>query len=314
MGTDENNPHAGADGHAAAPISRAPGEGAADAVVVFNLSDSTGVTAETLGASLVAQFPTVRFVTRTYPFIATANQANTIVSGIDELIVAGRRALVVCTVIDPGIRAILTATLAPVVDLFTENIQILERALGVPAVYALGRAHGQGDLGIYQQRMKAIEYAIEHDDAQSLRNLDAANVILIGPSRCGKTPTSMYLALQHGLFVANYPLLEEDYQTPGLPTPLKALAKRCVGITTTPLRLSQVRSERRPGSTYASLSQCTFEVRHAESLYRTHRIPLISSAVASVEEMSAVILHTLHLPGIGDALLGSSAEPNPKRR
>jgi regulator of PEP synthase PpsR (kinase-PPPase family) len=141
--------------------------------------------------------------------------------------------------------------------------------------------------------MAAVEYAIEHDDGQSMRALDKAEVILLAPSRCGKTPTTMYLALQHGVFVANYPLVEDDFDTTELPRPVRQLRDRCFGLTTTPARLSQVRQERRPNSRYASLEQCTYELRQADSMYRAHRIPVINSAAKSVEEMSTVILQTL---------------------
>ncbi|MGO1315840.1 MAG: kinase/pyrophosphorylase, partial [Cellulomonadaceae bacterium] len=141
----------------------------------------------------------------------------------------------------------------------------------------------------------AVEYAIEHDDGQSLRALDKADIILVAPSRCGKTPTTMYLALQHGLFVANYPLVEDDFSTADLPRPIAAYRNRCFGILTTPQRLHQVRSERRANSTYSALETCVFELRRAEALFGAHRIPSVNSANMSVEEMSATILHTMKI-------------------
>ena len=143
--------------------------------------------------------------------------------------------------------------------------------------------------------MRAVEYAIEHDDGQSSRALEFADVIIIAPSRCGKTPTTMYLALQYGLLVANYPLTDDDFPTDGLPRLVAPYADRCYGLTTTPLRLSQVRHERRPDSRYASLAQCTLELRRAEELYRRTRVPCLNSSTKSVEEMSAIILQTLKL-------------------
>ncbi len=136
---------------------------------------------------------------------------------------------------------------------------------------------------------------VEHDDGQSLRALDIADVVIVAPSRCGKTPTTMYLALQYGLLVSNYPLTDEDFPAEGLPPSIAPYAARCFGLTTTPLRLSQVRHERRPGSRYASLAQCTIELRRAEDLYRRNRIPFLNSSTKSVEEMSAVILQTMKL-------------------
>jgi len=157
------------------------------------------------------------------------------------------------------------------------------------------RLHGVGDVKRYNTRMAAVEFAIEHDDGQSVRALDQADVILVAPSRCGKTPTTMYLALQHGVFVANYPLVEEDFDTSELPRPIRELRDRCFGIVSTPARLSQVRHERRPNSRYAALEQCSYELRRAESMFAIHDIPVINSAAKSVEEMSTVILQTLSL-------------------
>ncbi|WP_336510678.1 kinase/pyrophosphorylase [Microbacterium luteum] len=158
-----------------------------------------------------------------------------------------------------------------------------------------GQYHGLGDLEQYFRRMRAVEYAIEHDDGQSGRDLASADVIIVAPSRCGKTPTTMYLALHYGLLVANYPLTDDDFPTDGLPRIVAPHADRCFGLTTTPLRLSQVRHERRPNSTYASLAQCTLELRRAEDLYRRTHLPFLSSATRSVEEMSAVILQSMNL-------------------
>ena len=144
--------------------------------------------------------------------------------------------------------------------------------------------------------MKAVEYAMEHDDGQSFRALEKAEIILVAPSRCGKTPTTMYLALQHGIFAANFPLVEDDFGSESLPAPLVPFLKKCFGLTSTPLRLSQIRTGRRPASSYASLRQCEFEIRNAERMYIAHGIPHISSANMSVEEMSAVIIQRMNLP------------------
>jgi regulator of PEP synthase PpsR (kinase-PPPase family) len=141
--------------------------------------------------------------------------------------------------------------------------------------------------------MAAIEFAIEHDDGLSGRGLERADVVLLAPSRCGKTPTAMYLALQHGLFVANYPLVDEDLETTDLPRPVRELRDRCFGLTSTVSRLSRVRQERRPDSRYASEEQCRFELRRAVSMYETHGLPTVDTSAASVEEIAAVVIQTL---------------------
>lgn len=199
------------------------------------------------------------------------------------------------TVKSAGILAELARSGAVVIDLLGGHLRELEAALGSSASDQLGQYHGVGDIERYFARMRAVEYAIEHDDGQSMRALDIADVIIIAPSRCGKTPTTMYLALQYGLLVANYPLTDDDFPSDGLPRPVEAHAAKCFGLTTTPLRLSQVRHERRPDSTYSSLAQCTLELRRAEDLYRRNRVPFLNSSTKSVEEMSAVIMQSMRL-------------------
>src|SRR6478736_6052993 len=236
--------------------------------VAYFVSDSTGITAETLGSALLANFPGVGFQRHTIPFVDTVNGARNVVSDIERAASVGADPIVFATVKSAEILAELTRSHAVVIDLLGGHLRELEAALGSTASEQLGQYHGVGDIEQYFARMRAVEYAIEHDDGQSLRALDIADVIIVAPSRCGKTPTTMYLALQYGLLVANYPLTDDDFPTDGLPRPVAKYARRCFGLTTTPMRLSQVRHERRPRSRYASLEQCTLELRRAEDLYR----------------------------------------------
>ena len=262
---------------------------------VFFLAGGTGISAETLGNMMLQQFPSVAFTRRKIPFITTAEQAEQVVIELDAAITESVMPLVFSTVSDEDVRAALQTTGCAFIDLFGSHLDTVERVLHVNATHGVGALHGVGDKGRYDARMKAIEFAMEHDDGASLRNLDQADLILVAPSRCGKTPTSMYLALQHGLKVANYPLVDEDFDAGGIPRPIRGLVDKCYGLLSTPARLSQVRTERRPGSTYSSLAQCSFELRRAEALYRAHRIPSINSASMSVEEMAAVIMQTSRL-------------------
>lgn len=261
----------------------------------YFVSDSTGVTAETLGNALLVNFPGIPFARHTIPFVDTADGARAVVADIDRDAAAGRAPLVFTTVKQAALRGILASSKATIIDLLAGHLTELEQALGTTASEQLGQFHGLGDTEQYFARMRAVEYAIEHDDGQSARALDQADVVIIAPSRCGKTPTTMYLALQHGLRVANYPLTDDDFPSEGLPKLIAKYANRCFGLTTTPLRLSQVRHERRPNSRYSSLEQCTLELRQAEDLYRRNRVPFLNSATKSVEEMSAVIMQTMKL-------------------
>jgi [pyruvate, water dikinase]-phosphate phosphotransferase / [pyruvate, water dikinase] kinase len=268
--------------------------GVAPPVPVFFLSDSTGISAETMGNALLIQFPDLRFERRLIPFITSVEEARRVRAILDAAAARPVTPLAFSTIAVEEIRQELLRTKCPLVDFFGMHMESVESILGAKGIRVAARLHGMGDVKRYNARMAAVEYAIEHDDGQSMRALDKADVILVAPSRCGKTPTTMYLALQHGIFVANYPLVEEDFASAELPRPVQALRDRCFGLTTTAARLSQVRHERRPNSRYASLEQCSYELRQAEAMYRNHRLPVINSSTKSVEEMSTVILQTLN--------------------
>jgi regulator of PEP synthase PpsR (kinase-PPPase family) len=262
-------------------------------IPVFFLSDSTGISAETMGNALLLHFPDHRFERTLIPFITTPDDAREVVAQIDASMDDGVTPLVFVTAALDDVRQELHKSRAPLIDFFDMHMLEVERILGVRGARTPARLHGVGDVKRYNARMQAVEYAIEHDDGQSVRSLDKADVILVAPSRCGKTPTTMYLALQHGLRVANYPLVEEDLASTDLPRPIRHLQDRCFGIITSAARLHAVRTERRPDSSYASLRQCAYELRRAEELYQMHHLPVIDSSAKSVEEMSTLILQVL---------------------
>ncbi len=262
-------------------------------VPVWFLSDSTGISAETLGNALLIQFPDVVFDRTTVPFISTPEQAREVVSRLDASMDGAVTPLVFCTAAEDEVRRELHRTRAPVIDFFDMHMNRIEGILGRRGVRQPSRLHGLGDLKRYNSRMAAVEFTIEHDDGQSLRALEKADAILLAPSRCGKTPTSMYLALQHGLFVANYPLVEEDLEASTLPRPVESLQDRCFGITTSVDRLSRIRNERRPGSRYSSVEQCRWELRRSTRLFEAHGVPVIDASSRSVEEMATLIIQTM---------------------
>lgn len=263
------------------------------AVPVFFLSDSTGISAETMGNALLIQFPQITFERRLIPFISSTAEARRVVRILDEAMDSGVTPLAFATAAQESIRRTLHTARCPIIDFYAMHMERVEAVLGVEGDHRPAQLHGVGDVHRYNQRMAAVEFAIEHDDGQSLRAVDRSDVILLAPSRSGKTPTTMYLALQHGIYVANYPLIDEDLEESDLPRPVRDLKDRCFGLLTTPARLSQIRQERRPNSRYASMEQCTWEVRRAEALFRRHRIPTLNSSNKSVEEMSTVILQSL---------------------
>jgi [pyruvate, water dikinase]-phosphate phosphotransferase / [pyruvate, water dikinase] kinase len=262
-------------------------------VPVFFLSDSTGISAETMGNALLIQFPELRFERTLIPFISTVEEARRVVRMLDGLMGGPVVPLVFTTAAVDEVRRELAKTQAPIIDFFEMHMSKVEEVLGQRGIHQAARLHGVGDIKRYNNRMAAVEFTIEHDDGQSSRAMEKADVILLAPSRCGKTPTSMYLALQHGLFVANYPLVDEDLERDHLPGPVRDYRDRCFGLITTVDRLSRVRGERRPGSHYASVEQCRWELRRAKQLYAAHRIPVVDTSARSVEEISTVIMQTL---------------------
>ncbi|MGQ0622219.1 MAG: posphoenolpyruvate synthetase regulatory kinase/phosphorylase PpsR [Panacagrimonas sp.] len=257
---------------------------------VFFLSDGTGITAETLGTTLLTQFDGVPFKKTTLPFINTIDKARSTVEYIDYLGLTEPRPIVFSTTVNEEVRAVLRTCKALFIDLFDSYIHAVEQELGQKSTHAQGRAHGVGDSRRYDARIEAMNFAMEHDDGQSTRDMKKAQVILIAPSRCGKTPTTLYLALQHGIFATNFPITEDDLEAQKLPASLKGLTDRCFGLTSDPERLHQIRSERRPGSKYASLAQCAYELREAERLYQRNNIPFVSAATRSIEELAAIVI------------------------
>jgi regulator of PEP synthase PpsR (kinase-PPPase family) len=277
-----------------ARMARDQSPNAVDVVPVFFLSDSTGISAETMGNALMIQFPELRFERTLIPFISSVEDARRVVKLLDAAMDSPVTPLAFTTTAVEEIREELHKSRCPLIDFFDLHMSRVEAILGVRGMRVAARLHGVGDIKRYNSRTQAIEYAIEHDDGQSVRAVDKADVILLGPSRCGKTPTTMYLALQHGMLVANYPLVEEDLEAPGLPRPVRAFRDRCFGLVSTAARLSQIRQERRPNSRYASLEQCDYDLRRAQALFRAYRIPVIDSSAKSVEEMSTLILQTIN--------------------
>ncbi len=261
---------------------------------VFFVSDSTGITAETFGNSILNQFAAKpRHVRR--PFIDTADKGHQVVREINHVAeVEGKRPIVFVTLVDREVLDIVkTHSRGLVLDMFNTFIEPLEAEFGITSNHRVGRFTDVAKSQEYTDRIEAINYALAHDDGQSARNLASADVILVGVSRSGKTPTSLYLAMQHGIKAANYPLIPEDFERGELPSTLAPYKTKCFGLTIDAVRLAQIRNERRPDSKYASIENCRFEVKEAESMMRREGIAWLSSTHKSIEEIAATILRDL---------------------
>ncbi len=260
---------------------------------VFFISDGTGITAETMGNSILAQFAIKpRHIRR--PFIDSVDKAYQVVREINATGVReGKRPIVFITMANDDVMPILKTCDGKVFDVIQTFVAPLEEEFNMKSNHRVGRFSDPSQDTGYNERIEAINFALEHDDGQSSRSLDAADVVLVGVSRCGKTPTSLYLAMQHGIKAANVPLIPEDFDRGFLPTMLKPYKKKCFGLTIEPQRLSQIRNERRPGSKYASLENCRFEVNQAEAMMRREGIDWLSSTHKSIEEIATTILRDI---------------------
>ena len=263
---------------------------------VFFVSDGTGITAQMLGHSLLTQFEGVEFNPVTLPFVDTTEKAEDCLARIEAESANGNgQPIVFSTLVNQDVRQVVRRANALFVDFFETFIDPLEAGLGVKSSHTIGRSHSAMDKKEYQQRIEAINFAMAHDDGASHRELGQADVILIGVSRSGKTPTSLYLALQFGVKAANYPLIPEDFQRMKLPEALRQQKPKLFGLTIAPERLHEIRKERRPDSRYAALDNCRYEVEEAESLMRREGIHSINSTTKSIEEIATTILRELRI-------------------
>lgn len=255
------------------------------------LSDGTGITAETLGHSLITQFENIEFEKQTIPYIDSVQKAETVVLRINQTFEEqGIRPLVFMTLVNPEIRQHIKKANACVFDLFSTFIGPLETELLEKSSYTVGRTHGVADDKSYSHRIEAVDFALAHDDGIKTRGYEKADIILIGVSRCGKTPSCLYMALQYGILAANYPFTEEDLMGFKLPEVLRSYKQKLFGLTIDTQRLQQIRSERRPNSKYASAEQCRLEVTEVETMYQREKIPYINSTKYSIEEIATKVL------------------------
>ena len=259
---------------------------------VFFVSDQTGVTAETLGHSLMTQFEGLEFRPVTLPFVSTLDKAREAVRRIDRAAQEeGQRPIVFSTLVQDELRDVLIGANALFLDLFSAFVGPLERELNTRSTHRAGRAHGIADLAAYTTRINATNFALANDDGTG-GDYTHADVVLVGVSRVGKTPTCVYMALQYGVFAANYPLTEEDLEAGKLPKRLEPFRAKLYGLTIRAERLQQIRSERRPDSRYASRAQVQYELRAADAHFNRYSVPTLDTSESSIEEIASRIMNS----------------------
>ena len=249
--------------------------------IVFIVSDGTGITAENFSQSILAQFEAT-FKHIRVPFVDSSDKAHDAVSSINQ---AASKYEVQPIVFSKANGLIL--------DMFQTFVAPLEQALGVKSTHAMNRLHHNADTEAYKNRIEAINYSLAHDDGQSNKNLAEADVILVGISRVGKTPTSLYLAMQYGMKAANYPLIPEDFERGQLPKDLIPFRSKIFGLMIDAERLSEIRNERRPGSNYAKLENCRYEINEATAMMKKESIPWVATTSKSIEEIATTVLQSM---------------------
>lgn len=264
---------------------------------VFFVSDHSGVTAETMGHSLLSQFELLTFQAETLPFITSPDRAREALMAINAAAArTGVPPIIFSTLVREEERTIVKQAQGLFLDFFDAFLSPLESELGQKSLHALGRAHGMIDMASYMQRIDATNFALANDDGSRSREFGRADVVLIGVSRSGKTPTCLYLALQYGIYAANHPLTEEDLEHMEVPRSLRMHRQKLFGLTIEPERLQEIRATRRPGSRYSSAQQVRFELRAAEQLYGRFGVPYLDTTRCSVEEISSRILQATGVP------------------
>jgi [pyruvate, water dikinase]-phosphate phosphotransferase / [pyruvate, water dikinase] kinase len=261
--------------------------------IVFIVSDGTGITAENFSQSILAQFE-AGFKHIRIPFVDSVDKAHDAVSSINQASSKyGVQPIVFTTLVNSELNAIVAKANGLILDMFQTFVAPLEEALGIKSTHAMNRLHHNADTEAYKNRIEAINYSLAHDDGQSNQNLSDADVILVGISRVGKTPTSLYLAMQYGLKAANYPLIPEDFERGRLPTDLAPFKQKIFGLMIDAERLSEIRNERRPGSNYAKLENCRYEINEATAMMKKESIPWVVTTSKSIEEIATTVLQAI---------------------
>jgi len=262
----------------------------------FFISDGTGITAEVLGNSLLSQFESVDFEEITIPYIDTLEKVEGVIEKINAAgDVDGIRPIVFDTFVNADFRAMIAKARAYNIDIFSTFLKPLEKELDTASTYTVGKSHAINQVDRYKARIDSVNFALDNDDGARTQQYKEADIILVGVSRCGKTPTCLYMALQYGVRAANYPLTEEDMSRDDIPDILKQFKDKLYGLTIDPFQLAAIRNERRPNSRYASLDQCDLETRTVERYFRQNDLPSINTTNFSIEEISTRIMADAHL-------------------
>ena len=280
----------------------------ADNYTVYFVSESTAITSKALGSSLLSQFPGATFERHLVPFINTVDRAIEFIADIEQVYIStGKYPIVFATMPDPEIDALFKLAHCHYYELFVDFVNKLSSDINLTSVKQSGLQHGLVNRRMYDNRIDIVNYTLSHDDAISLNNLSLADVILVGVSRSGKTPTCLYLALHFGIRAANYPLTADDFNRQDFPQPIKDNLDKLLALTILPNRLSEIRMKRSPGSQYALLANCQSEIRSALKLFSRYNLEVLDTTSSSIEELAARIMRVRDLEPNHSNTFGNSS-------
>jgi regulator of PEP synthase PpsR (kinase-PPPase family) len=261
--------------------------------MAFFISDGTGITAEALGHSLLSRFSGVHVDQITLPYINTETKARQAIKKINEAAnLTGKTPIVLMSIVSAELRQIIKESQGMTLDMFEAFLDPIEALLGLPADQHAGSAFGMSQTN-YHQRIQAVNYVLDNDDGGNTKNYLHADVILVGLSRSGKTPTCLYLGMHYGIRAANYPITEDDMDSPTIPKILQAHRNKLFGLLIEPSRLASIREERYANSRYASIQQCEFETRQFTSMLQRYKLPHLNSTHLSIEELATRVMDSI---------------------
>lgn len=263
---------------------------------VFLVSDSTGITIDSLGQSLFTQFPEIQFEKNVFPFVSNQNEAMRVISHIHKESSSQKAPpLVFTSLANEQLKNLFLSNGIAIIDIFSTFIPTMEAQLEAHASHAIGETHGVSNTNHYIKRIDALNFTLSHDDGMKINDMESADIILTGVSRSGKTPTCLYLAMHYNLKAANYPLVDNDFDSTSLPQPIAEYKSRVFGLTISPQQLCKIREERRPSSKYSSYEQCEFETKKAEAIFKNSNLPYLDTTSTSIEEITTTIIQRMQI-------------------
>ena len=268
---------------------------------IYLISDSTGETLERIFLALKAQFKNIEYKIHSYSFTRTENQILKILEDAKK----NENSVILYTIVDNNLAKYLANVSdekkIPCFGVLGNLILNFSKILNQKASH---EPSGQHELNEeYYERIEAIQFTMNHDDGNSINDIEKSDIILIGVSRTSKTPTSIYLA-NKGFKTSNIPLVNNN----SLPKKLKDNPQlTCViGLNTEPERLVDIRKNRmhslkeNNNKNYISIENIKKEIQNAKETFRKYKWPTIDITRKSVEETAASIIkiHEIYLNNV----------------